>query len=320
MAWGFFFGTLPDLDILAYPFLEQADQIRIHRGLSHSILVMILATLVFAKPLAWLHRGRGLTAKEAGWFVFLTWSTHVLIDVFTTYGTQVFEPFSDQRVAWSNLAIIDFCFTLPMLIGLVMVLRHEPGSLERGRVMRRALAVSCVYVMFSFAMKLWASDQIRTRAADEIPGGRVVSVAPTLFNTFLWRGLIETEDAYWVVYWGAFDEKPAKYEFVPKNRELAEKFEGEELFDALKWFSRGHWVARELDGGEVAFIDVRFGEMRDLENKRIYPRFQWHLSFDEEGKMQAPTYRKKVDKMAMLGLLMNRVIGRQDRWEEMMEF
>ena len=59
-----------------------------------------------------------VTTKEAGWFVFLVWSTHVLIDVFTGYGTQIYEPFSDRRVAWSNLFIIDFFFTLPMLVGL----------------------------------------------------------------------------------------------------------------------------------------------------------------------------------------------------------
>ena len=92
-AWGAFFGTLPDLDILAYPFLSEAGRIQWHRGVSHSILVMVLASFILAKPLSLLHEEKGVTAWRAGWMVFWVWSTHVLIDCFTTYGTQVYEPF-----------------------------------------------------------------------------------------------------------------------------------------------------------------------------------------------------------------------------------
>jgi hypothetical protein len=46
-------------------------------------------------------------APEAGlrgWILlfFLGFLTHVLLDCFTTYGTQVFAPFSDQRIAMGN--------------------------------------------------------------------------------------------------------------------------------------------------------------------------------------------------------------------------
>jgi len=320
VAWGLGFGILPDLDLFLLPFVEEAERIRVHRGLSHSIFAMVVAALIFAKPLSLLHRRRGLTTKEAGWFVFLVWSTHVLIDVFTSYGTQIYEPFSDERVAWSNFFIIDFFFTLPMLVGLIWVLFREPGSAGRRRIMWRAFSLSCLYVVFSFVMKLWAIDQIKTRLADEIPGGDVVSVAPTPFNTLLWRGLIETDEAYWATYWSPFDEKPGKYEFIPKQWDLLKKFEGQDHFESLKWFSKGHWVARELDDGKLVLVDVRFGEMRDLEEGKISPRFRWHLYFDEAGVMRAPRYVEEIDPKPMLGLLLERIRGKQDRWESMKEF
>lgn len=321
MAWGMFLGTLPDLDILAYPWLTEVEKISWHRGISHSILLMVVAGFLFAKPLAWLHRERGLTAKRAGWFVFLVWSTHVLIDVFTSYGTQVFEPFSNQRVAFSNIFIVDLFFTLPMLVGLVWVLFHDPVSDERRKLMWRAFSGSCLYVMFSFVMKLWAMDQIKTNVTAEIPGGKVVAVAPTPFNTLLWRGLVETEDAYWVTYWSAFDDGPSGFDYVPKQHELAKRFEGQELFEALKWFARGHWVARPGPDGKVVFVDVRFGELRDVGNQQLHPMFQWHLSFNGEGKMEAPSYRPRSYQMkAAMGLILERIVGKTGRWESMKGF
>ncbi len=341
MAWGMFFGTVPDLDVLFSPWLERTEQLRWHRGVSHSILLMVLAGFVFGKPLAYLHRKKGVTAKRAGWFVFLAWSTHVLIDVFTSYGTQIFEPFSDQRVATSNLFIIDLFFTLPLLVCVFywpwkcLVYGIEQVRWRRGerdpeeepefplftrRCATVAVSLSCLYVAFSFVMKLWAVDQMKGLMAEKTPHGELVSVAPTPFNTILWRGLIETDEGYFVTYWSPFDQEAAKYDYLPKRHDLAARFEGEESFETLKWFARGHWVARRGLGGRVIFIDVRFGELRDLESKKQYPMFQWRLEYDEDGKMQANSYRPRDLKIkAAFGLIFERLTGNLKRWESVDE-
>lgn len=344
MAWGLFFGVLPDMDILYSPWLDTTEQLRWHRGISHSILMMIVASFVFAKPLSLLHRKKGVSFRRAGWFVFLAWSTHVLIDVFTNYGTQIYEPFSDQRVSMANIFIIDLFFTLPLLacvfyriwVGMVSLkgwLGWKFGKVDededegpeypefsrRGAVI--AISLSCLYVVFSFVMKLWAMDQIKGHMADEIPNGKVIEVAPTPFNTLLWRGLIETEEAYFVTYWSPFDREESKYDFLPKRRELATAFEGQKSFETLKWFSRGHWVARPGPEGKVVFIDVRFGELRNLEKNQLLPMFQWHLSYDDDGKMQADSYRPRDLKIKeALGLILERIGGEQSRWELMEPF
>ena len=51
MIWGLVFGTLPDLDILFYPWLDQVEELRWHRGISHSILVMVVAAFVFCEAI-----------------------------------------------------------------------------------------------------------------------------------------------------------------------------------------------------------------------------------------------------------------------------
>lgn len=342
MAWGAFFGTLPDLDILAYPFLDEVGKLKWHRGISHSIVMMVVAAFLFARPLARLHRKKGVSVRRAGWFVFLVWSTHVLIDVFTVYGTQVFEPFSDHRVAWNNLFIIDLFFTAPLLVvifyrmgaGLLrlrewFVWRYsgadpddwpEPEE-ESLRPAQTAILLSSLYVLFSFVMKFWATHQLEDRMAEVIPGGELVAVSPTPLNSILWRGLIETEEGYFVSHWSPFDDGPSGYHFLAKNHELAGKFEGQELFDALKWFARDRWVARSLPGGKVQFIDVRFGESRDFEAHRLVPMFQWHLSYDDNGHMEAISHRPtRIEVKRSLVAIWQRLLGNRKEWEEVEPF
>lgn len=341
MAWGMFFGTLPDLDVFFSPWLDTTERLRWHRGISHSILMMVLASFVFAKPLAMLHRERGLTAKRAGWFVFLAWSTHVLIDVFTSYGTQIYEPFSDHRVTTSNLFIIDLFFTLPLLLclfyrlwmGLVSLKcwadwrrDREDGDEDEGpeypdfsrRCATVMISLSCLYVFFSFVMKLWATDQIKGAMEEQIPNGSLVMVAPTPFNTILWRGLVETEKGYFVTYWSPFDQDAANFDFLAKGRESAKAFEGQKSFETLKWFAKEHWVARPAPEGRVVFINMRFGELRNQESKRLVPMFQWLLEYDDDGKMQANSYRPRdFEFKKAMGLIWERLRGKRERWDEM---
>jgi len=307
LAWGAFFGTLPDLDVLFSPFLDEAARLHWHRGISHSILIMILASLFLAKPLARLHQKSGVMPREAGWFIFWVWSTHVLIDVFTTYGTQIFEPFSDQRVALNNLFIIDPLFSGPLLLGILGVLFLKQESRARQLTMRIAVGISCFYVCLSFGVKIKANQVISQRAKEL--GGEAVAVAPTPINIVLWRGLIETPSGFHVTYWSLFDRKNEGHSnFFPKNAEFLEPFEGEELLESLKWFSRGWWTAHRTDKGTVVFVDRRFGEVRDVKSGYLFPMFQWHLQRDESGKMIAPNKRPKgLDLKASLILTWNRM-------------
>jgi inner membrane protein len=48
-------------------------------------------------------------------FSFIGYATHGIIDSFTTYGTQLFWPFTNQRLAWNTISVIDPLFTLPVI-------------------------------------------------------------------------------------------------------------------------------------------------------------------------------------------------------------
>jgi inner membrane protein len=321
-VWGVFFGTLPDLDVIALPFLDPAAGIYWHRGLSHSILIMVVAAVLLARPLAKFHQAEGVTTREMGWMVFWAWSTHVLIDCLTTYGTQIFEPFSHERVAANLVFIVDPLVTLPLLVGLVRALRTDSGQFrKRRRLVVGGIGVSCLYLGFALVMKFQAEGVMARDLKAAHPEGRLVAVAPTSFNTILWRGLIETEESYLLTYWSPFDSAKATYEVIPKTREIARDFEGEDALEALKWFSRGNWVARKGGDGRLVIIDPRFAEIRDPRSGTLEPIFQWHLDRDEEGEVRAPMERPKgLDYAGAFGVLWQRIWGRRENWDAMQEF
>lgn len=321
-AWGAFFGTLPDLDVIALPFLGPAEGIRWHRGLSHSILMMVVAALLLARPLARFHREQGVQAREMGWMVFWAWSTHVLIDCLTTYGTQIFEPFSNTRVAANLVFIVDPLVTLPLLVGLIWALRTDERQFARRRILvTRGIGLSCLYLGFALVMKFQAEGQMRQDLGKFHPEGHLVAVAPTSFNTILWRGLIETGQGYYLTYWTPFDSEGASYDFIPKTREIAKDFEGEDALEALKWFSRGHWVARKGEDGRLVIIDPRFAEIRDPGSGSLQPIFQWHLDRDESSGVRAPMERPRgLDYAGATGLLWQRIWGRRENWDAMRSF
>lgn len=95
----------PDLDTLLR-LKGNAIYIRNHRGASHSIpaiaiwtlLISFLLQLAYGFTLPWLHL--------IGW-ILLAVVIHVFTDLFNTYGTQAYRPFSKKWVSWNIIHIFD---------------------------------------------------------------------------------------------------------------------------------------------------------------------------------------------------------------------
>jgi len=316
-AWGILFGTLPDLDILVYPWLEPMERLSWHRGVSHSILMCIIASLFFGWLLAKIHRKKGVTFKQATWFVFITWFTHVLIDCFTSYGTQIYEPFSSYRFAFNNMSIIDISFTLPMLLAVLLALFFKKNSKARTRIGRAAALWLCLYTTASFALKHQANQYFEKQlSARGITPTRTMS-SPTLFNIFLWRMVAETEGQYHIAYWSFFDDEKrlCKLSSTPKGHQILEKFKDYPETAKLVWFAKD-WHKTVQDPKKpdsVLFIDMRFTEMVTEDNKQ--PVFVWNL-IQESGqlKFKQVSFREKVDYQQTLSYLWQRIQGKAPTW------
>ena len=117
LLFGAIGGTIPDLDVFVGNLLynNQIDAMLFHRGFMHSIFFAIIGAFVFGWLTYWLYnkgKRKGSTSQK-DWILLFFWSlfTHPILDAFTPYGTQLFAPFSDYRVALNNISVADPAYT-----------------------------------------------------------------------------------------------------------------------------------------------------------------------------------------------------------------
>ena len=323
IGWGAAFGTLPDLDVILTPFFDHAGWLWWHRGPSHSILVMVLASFLLAKPLAKLWKSDRVSPALAGWFVFLVWSTHVLIDCFTTYGTLVYWPFDSTRLAFNNLFIIDPLFTLPILTCLIWAafLRNPKQLAKRRHLNAIGLGLACLYVGLSFGAKAIISRGIEADLTKQGIEYTERFETPTAFNIILWRAVVNGEDEIRVGYRSLVDgsSKPMRWTIYPKGREAADKLGESRELNLVRHFSGDWWIARPHAKG-IWIGDLRFGEMREWGNRKgmVDHRFMfsWDLLPAEERNRLRPVPRQSGGDMGeMMKRLSRRAFGDHEAWE-----
>ncbi|GIV60914.1 MAG: membrane protein [Rhodothermaceae bacterium] len=258
LLWGGALGTLPDLDVLVNPFVSEVQELAFHRGLSHSLFFCIAAAPLLGSLLAHLHRSDGVTRREGVLTVFLALSTHVALDLCTTYPTQLLQPFSDATFALSSIFIIDPLYTLPLVAGLVAALRRERTDRRRRRAVLRGLGVSTLYLLLTLVNKQHVSGVFARALAAQGHTYERLHTAPTPFNNLLWVGLADDGEGYRVGLYSLLDEAPPRaFLRLEKNQALLAPFLDDPPVRRLIWFSDGYYAVSRR-GDSLFFSDLRF--------------------------------------------------------------
>ncbi|MEP4078698.1 metal-dependent hydrolase [Haloferula sp.] len=322
IGWGALFGVLPDADAILAPFLDTAWDLKVHRGMSHSILLMLILTFALAKPLAKKWKRQKVTPQRAGLFVFLAWSTHVLIDCFTSYGTQALWPFSGHPVSFDNFFIIDPVFTLPLLVAVIWGLFIKKPQWKKGVGIRMAsvcLGVSSLYVGLSF----WAKYSVSNAVEGDLAGRSVEferkMESPAPFSILLWRCLIERDGEVWMSYRSILDgDEPMMWTIYPKGGEALEKWSDVFEVNEIRRFSKDWCLARETPKG-VWLVDLRFGEYREWDKRGLELRplnFAWEYQPEGRGDKLKKADRDAREMGPMLERMWGRIWGEQDEWSD----
>ncbi|MFC4992113.1 metal-dependent hydrolase [Rubritalea tangerina] len=318
--WGVFFGTLPDLDIFMSPWLDDMESLRNHRSLSHSLFLMLLMSPMFGWLLARLHKH--LSIRRATSFVLLTWATHVLIDCFNSYGTQVLEPFSNYRVAFGNMAIADLFFTLPMLLGNFLCLFCAREGKARSIITWTTTTWISLYALASVSLLLWAKSQFQQKLQRSNIATSEMLVSPTLSNIFLWRMVARDPNHYYVSYWSVWDDpkRPIHIDTIPRSPQLADPYQNTKTFNTLDWFSKGWWKVfpHPTNPNSIYFVDMRFGEIQNFKHDpplKVTP-FIWQLTNHDDGSIsqQQVRMREGLDMKAAIQQLQERAAGHAPNW------
>ena len=280
--WGAVFGVVPDLDVLASPFVNNVQELAIHRGITHSILFSVVMAPLFGWMLYRYYN------KEVPWrnwslMVFLALITHIFIDACTNYGTQVFQPFTNYSVSFNTIFIIDPFYTIPLLVGVITALLLNSTSTKRRWANYVGLGISSLYMLSGFLIKAHVDSVFEENFSQQnIEVERFIST-PMPFTEFLWVTYAQEDDKIYAGLYSIFDDnRQVNFQEVDMNSSLIRKYDDQLPVERILWFSHGYYAASEKEG-KLLMHDLRFGRA-DLWLQNQPAPFVWNyeLVFNQD--------------------------------------
>ena len=303
--YGAVLGTIPDLDIIVGKFMSDVNGVAIHRGLSHSILFFLFLSPIFGWVISKIEKNT-INFKSASLLVFWCLVTHVLLDLFTSWGTQILWPL-DYRFALKTIFVIDPLYTIPQLISLIFVWKNK-DSLIRRKYVIRGLVISSSYLLLTCVLKLFAVYQFEKALKNQKLTYQELIVKPTAFNCVLWNANISTTKGYYLADYSLFDSQPIQFTFYPKNLKLEEKLVNSYDFQQLKKISEGWYLVSEQNN-RLYFNDLRFGLLNDNPEN---PQFAFSYEFKVNSNENLTAHevpKAKRDGKALLKKIFTRLKG-----------
>jgi len=258
MLWGAVCGTFPDLDSFI-PLGDPVSDFTYHRSASHSLFVLAALTPLFVWLICRIHAGNREHQRRWLALVYLVFASHVLLDSFTVYGTQILWPVWTTPVTWSTIFIIDPLYTLPLLAGVVVALisgRSRSWGYTANTV---GLLLSTAYLAWTVGAKLHVERVAHDALADQGIRADSALTTPAPFNSVLWRILAVNEDHYYEGYYSLLDAGgTVRFSQHPRSLDLVEPLRGTWAVDRLTWFTKDFYAA-ERSGDDIIVADLRMG-------------------------------------------------------------
>ncbi len=276
--WGAVLGTLPDLDILAYPFMDIVAFTQFHRGPSHSITLLLPLSILLAHLFPKIHSKPLIGRSKWGLFAFLVLITHALLDCFTTWGTRLFWPFG-TRIAWESIFVIDPFYTLPLLAFLIAAILLRERERTRVKLIWAGLLISSTYLGLTLANKAYMDHSFEgelSKTEEQVVDHRT---RPTPLNNFLWSAIARTDEGNYLIGYHTLlaPEQPIDLRKIEGQHELLKGSRNYANVQGLIEISKGYYAVEEGKGQNLRFYDLRFGELFFWEPDRAKPVFTYRI-------------------------------------------
>lgn len=189
---GFLSALLADADVLIRSSEDPLLTLDYHRHFTHALIFIPVGGFI-AAAILWLFLRRRMRFRKIYLYATLGYATAGLLDACTNYGTQLLWPFSNARIAWNIISIIDPVFTLTLAVLVIVALVRKSRTLARV-----GLAFALIYLLLGLYQRERAEDL--TRALAESRGHDIerMLVHPSLGNIILWRSIYESDGRYYV--------------------------------------------------------------------------------------------------------------------------
>ena len=265
-------ASIPDLDILLVPFFSEFQKISLHRGFSHSILFSLVGAFLISSLLKRSHVFKDVSHLRSYMFCMLALSTHILLDCFTTYGTQIFSPFNDTRISFDSIGIIDPAYSLPLIAGLLLNAFYRNNNL-RISFSKIGLILSSIYLIFTLLHKGYINQIFNQKLISESITEYNLLTVPVYIAGLEWYGVAKTSDSLYISKYSHLKKNRIEFEAFPINDQLLIGLDSM-LVDRLKWFSKDFYTVAEKDG------KIRLYNMQcDMQGIRNYGDYKAPTAF-----------------------------------------
>lgn len=285
---GWLSGMAPDLDILIRSDVDPLVYYEYHRHFTHSLFFLPFGALMLAALFYYLFR-KQLAFKTVYLYSIFGMGTHGLLDSCTSYGTQLFWPFTNYRVALNNVAIIDPLYTLPLFVCCILAILKR-----KSKWARIGLLISTTYLLIGLAQRFRAESFLTGYLKGKKISFVELTAKPSIFNNFLWRGIVKTKThfrayAIRIPWWGESKiyqgDQAQIFDFQSFNQRYPPGSQHDIDIRKFSWFSQGYLAYHPKDPEVIG--DFRYASLPNANN----PLWGLRLGDDPNAHTKNATFR-----------------------------
>ena len=189
---GFLAGLAPDLDVFIRSSSDPMLSLEYHRQFTHSLFFIPFGALIVTLVIFPLFK-KSLSLKTVYVASFFGYTTHGFLDACTSYGTLLFWPFSNERVTWNNISVVDPIFTIPILVLVATAIITRKPLFSFFAIGWMTFYLLLGFVQYERAF-LVANDLAHSRGHNP----ERLTLKPSFGNLILWKSIYQYEENFYV--------------------------------------------------------------------------------------------------------------------------
>lgn len=256
-------ALIPDIDHFSLRLAGPLAYLKYHRGFTHSIVgsfIMAAAIAVIASFIKPVKERMGRLTVFC--FSLLGIYSHIFLDLITSYGTQVFFPFSRERYSFDLVFIIDFYFTALLLIPLLIMKFKKGWSKILAAI---SLGGMALYLGFAYIEKGISIEKVKAENNKNHINGSRIEAIPLPLSPFRWAVYTEDTERFYQTNMDNLSGSSTAEVFQKKTNGngITDKVGELDIVKTYLWFARFPVVSvkQAEDGYLVEYYDIRFNAL-----------------------------------------------------------
>lgn len=257
LLYGAAAAQIPDLDVLLTPFTDGLSALLSHRALSHSLLLWLIVPPLLALASTAIHRDANFTWKRRYAIISAAWLSHLVVDLFNTYGTAYLYPFSPHRFAIDALPILTLSLLLVLLaLAICIGIWRKRQGCAPAWMGWGGIALVAVYLTTAVCAKTTIERQLSARFAN-MP----LYTSPLPISIARWHFVADAGDHYIVGRCNPLGKQIAVAAELPKNHHLLAPIANCPKIGEIQRFTKDWFDVQSTTNGQLLLHDLRFSSM-----------------------------------------------------------